>query len=384
MRVRAYAFKQGEPPSEVQLWTPGENPTDYGVHRWTERSAELVSAEYAARGNPLQVDIEHNCADGKANAADPPQTGGYAKFEVRNGAPWLTFDWSAVATEQIRTRQRLFLSPEYEVDKTTGEIVRLIRVSLVGDPGTHHARMLANAKAAVRAERNAPMDLSMVLAALRAALAAEDPAVAKDSITNLVAEIEKSQGGGGEPPAVDLAAAADDKPPTDPQQTSADDDPSKKKDEPVAAKVAASKPAAPPTKSVDPAVSKLTADFDSFKRDTLLKESGHRLQESQRVWASRQPYAIVKGLIDSTDDKEPTIQASARPTRPPQQKVEPRGLPEKEGRDLARAMGLRDKTLGGPRVSEDGTLVIHTARPSDHEQIQAAAKQARAALNGGE
>ena len=71
------------PPAEIQLWKQGDNATDYGVHKWTARSAQLVGQQYAKRGNPLQIDVEHNNAepdddDGCATAKEPGPTGGCA------------------------------------------------------------------------------------------------------------------------------------------------------------------------------------------------------------------------------------------------------------------------------------------------------------------
>lgn len=143
MRYLAFAFRSSVPPKSLQLWNVGDNPTDYGVHRWTERSAQLVMAAYRERGNRLQIDIEHNARE-PAPPGVTPELGGYADLELVGGAPWLRFDWSAPAVEQIATRQRLYLSPEYDVDEETGEIVGLVRVSLVGSPGTHFARVLAS------------------------------------------------------------------------------------------------------------------------------------------------------------------------------------------------------------------------------------------------
>lgn len=148
-----YEFTPGVPPAEIRLWAAGDIPTDYGVHRWTERSAAEVLAEYERRGNPLQIDVEHNQADkvraeneGFAPAEEP--TGGYARLELRAGEPWLVFDWSSFAVEQLQSKQRRFLSPEYLVDPDTKEVTRLVRVSLVGDPATHGAPILASREAA--------------------------------------------------------------------------------------------------------------------------------------------------------------------------------------------------------------------------------------------
>lgn len=129
-------------PAEFQLWSVGPNATDYGTHIWSSRSVREVMARYKTRGNPLLLDVEHN---GATKDGEPAVTAGYARLEVRAGAPWLVFEWSDYGREQIATGQRRFLSGEYDVDKNTGEILALYRVSLVADPGTHRARMLAAA-----------------------------------------------------------------------------------------------------------------------------------------------------------------------------------------------------------------------------------------------
>ncbi len=189
VRVRAFAFAPGAPPSEIQLWNLGENPTDFGVHRWTDRSIREVGGAYAARGNPLQIDVEHNGSGPeveKKRTDDPPETGGYARLELRAGAPWLIFDWSAYAVDQIRRRQRLFLSPEYDVDPNTSEITSLIRVSLVADPATHNARMLAAAKSRTLAGRTR-MD-PILLAALMAAKDSADPKAAVEAFLKALSD----------------------------------------------------------------------------------------------------------------------------------------------------------------------------------------------------
>lgn len=141
IRQRAYANVTREPPKEIQLWNRGSNPTDYGVHVWNQRSILEVMTRYGKRGNPIVLDVEHNGAQ-LANG-EPAITAGYARLEVRAGAPWLVFEWSDYGRQQIASGARRFLSPEYDVDSKTGEIVTLYRVSLVADPGTHRARMLA-------------------------------------------------------------------------------------------------------------------------------------------------------------------------------------------------------------------------------------------------
>lgn len=300
-----------EAPPEIQLWNPGENPTDYGVHVWNERSVAEVLARYTERGNPLLIDVEHNGATLKDG--EPTVTGGYARLELRAGAPWLIFDWSDYGRAQIASGERRFLSPEYDVDKNTGEILALYRVSLVADPGTHRARMLATAG-------RGKMDLKVVLAALRAALAAEDPAVTKESITNLLTELDKSAGGEGSGDGTPDPAMADADPgkPADPMAAAAGDDEDadkdKEKEKTKAGAKAQPKPApvaAKPTpkadgesKAVTAAAHGAVAQIKAAQRDHLIQTQGDKLEPSLRRWASAQPLEVVESFLAAIPAKE--------------------------------------------------------------------------------
>lgn len=373
------AEAEREPPAEFQLWAKGENPTDYGVHIWNERSIREVMARYKARGNPLLVDVEHLGSQIKATG-EPAPTAGYATLEVRDGAPWLVFTWSDYGREQIRTGQRRFLSPEYDVDKDTGEILALYRVSLVADPGTHRARMLATA---MHEER--PMDLAVILAALRAALAAEDPAVAKESIANLIAELDKGNGEEGEGAPVSAEGAEDQS--ADVTANEGGDDEEKK--EPIAARAKPATPKKPEPAKVEAVEAKVTvtaAADDAVRaihnatRDHLLATQGDRLDPSIRRWASTQPLEVVKGLLDAAPAKT-TVVERAKATRGQGQGGKPEPTPEekREAEEMDRAMGLRVQTYRAPYRREDGTFVHPINRPSDvraHLAAQAAKKEA--------
>lgn len=370
-RVLAFAFVAKSAPAEIQLWNVGDNPTDYGVHRWTERSAREVLEVYGQRGNPLLIDVEHNGA--KVADGEPACTGGYCKLELRNGAPWLVFSWSAYALEQIATGQRLFLSPEYDVDRETGEIVRLYRVSLVADPGTHRARMLASS--GNEQEKN-PMDLKLILAALRAALAAEDPAVAKESIQALLTELDKSAGGDapaeaaappadGDQAAPAAAAAPGDGPPPD----VADKDHDKMSAASASAKKAVAVAAASPAASasaVEEAARDAVQTVQDATRDHLLATQGDRLDPSIRRWASSQPLQVVRGLLNAAPAKDlPPARVSA--TRGEGQGAgEPRGLQGAEAEELDRLMGgVKASAVMPYRDAKTGALVIPSATPTE-------------------
>jgi hypothetical protein len=381
-RVRAYAFQSKEPPAEIQLWNVGDNPTDYGIHKWTERSKQEVVARYNERGNPLLIDVEHNGANVDG---EPAVTGGYARLELRDGAPWLVFDWSAYGVDQIATRQRLFLSPEYDVDADTNEITKLYRVSLVADPGTYRARVLA-AAAISNATKGSPMDptLAAILAILNSVT---DPAQAIDSIKSYVAALDTGTDTTPTDVAEPVVTDAPDGPPKDkPAFAAADDDKDKK---PVAAAAKApSTPAAPPSPPPAPiaaaspetdhvkAAREYAVQSENALRDSILLRDGHRLAPSIRQWASSQPLAVVRGLCSAAPESVPTP-ARVTATRGATQGAgtEPRkGLEGKDLEDLQRGMGTFKATAAQtPHMNDKGEFVLPTVTPTEHRKIMAAA-----------
>lgn len=395
-RVRAFQLASREPPAEIQLWRAGDNPTDYGVHRWTERSAREVMARYAERGNPILIDVEHN---GAVVGGAPAATGGYAALQLRNGEPWLSFSWSAYGAEQVATGQRRFLSPEYDIDPDTNEIVALYRVSLVADPATHNARVLASAK------ETASMDptLAAILAVLNTT---DDPAAANAAIKELIGQLDPGAGAGdagGDPDAPAFAAAGDPPP-------AASDDPTKKP--PTAANVTASAPAAPPVAappssaaatppaappatppasvtaaapSVDPeairVVRESAAASQNALRDMLLENHGHRLQPSIRTWASRQSLAIVQGLIAAAPEAlpPPTRVTATRGAANGTGQVRA-GLQGEQLDQFRMAMGtFKASSSQLPYTDERGYRVFPTTPPREVRRIMAA----QAAKEGG-
>jgi hypothetical protein len=390
--VRAYAFQPGEPPKEIQLWKAGDNPTDYGVHEWSERSAQSVIAWYNARGNPLQIDVEHNGA-APADPSEPGPTGGYARLELRNGEPWLVFDWSAYAVDQIRTRQRLFLSPEYDVDRETGEIVRLVRVSLVADPGTHHARMLASASRTL-AKGDTSMNLMLILAALKAALANEDPEAAKAGIASLIAEIEKMAGAGDAgdapappPPAEEPAAAAA---PPDGDAPAAEEDKDKmfastpkKPATPATVKTGATAatPAADETPETIRRLAKAEADLAELKAAEDERKLGERLEplpeslhaHARTLTAAQFASFVALPEVDAAikaKAKVAGVRATSKITTGAAEGAGPGGtIPAEDARHMARIFGNENRPSESVEVLPDGRVrATHLFRPAPAAQ----------------
>lgn len=372
VRVRAYAIAERVPPTEIQLWNAGENPTDYGTHYFTEQSAASIMARYTERGNPLLIDVEHNGA--LLEDATPAQTAGYAALEIRDGAPWLTFEWSAYGVEQIASGQRRFLSPEYDVDVDSNEITRLYRVSLVADPGTYRARVLASASFTTATEGT---HMDPTLAAIMSLLdSVTDPQAAIDAVRGFVANLPASDGAPVDDVVAPMAADAP-KPADKPAFASADDD--DKKPVAAAAPVAAVAPVAASAPVGEDASVKAARAYalqsENALRDTILLRDGHRLAPSVRTWASTQSLGVVRGLCAAAPEAPAsTTRVAATRGQTHGTGTVGKGLSGPELELVERAAGTFQASASNrPHRDANGNFVYPTVTPTEHRRMKAAA-----------
>ena len=143
-------------PTAFRVWKAGPNATDYGVHIFSARSAELLMAEQETRGNLYSIDVDHLSLNEKA----PPEShkaAGWHRLDARKGdeGPEL---WVVAAEFGEPFKGGLtkdppewrYFSPAYEVSKETGEIVSYLNTALTNNPATHYVTALATRIAANR------------------------------------------------------------------------------------------------------------------------------------------------------------------------------------------------------------------------------------------
>lgn len=212
----SYKLDNRTAPKEFKLWSAGENPTDYGMHLWTENSAKVVFDQYNQRGNLLGLDVEHTGSSDSEMKDDPTRpTAGYCSLEIRKGEPWIIFDWSDYAVEQIESGQRRYLSPEYYTDPDTKEIIGLERVSLVHEPGTWGIKLLCsknkttNGINIARTKNMEDSDLKMIGVVLLALKMAAEKVTDESAKGLMVQAMEALKNGLGDmvQPAMDAASS---------------------------------------------------------------------------------------------------------------------------------------------------------------------------------
>lgn len=195
------------------VWRSGVNDTDLGPMIWNDRARRETMGVYQRRGNPVLLDLNHNYSEdlrsGWEMSGEPAPTAGNATLEVdAQGNLWMIPDWSKIAREKIEGKELRFLSPDFAYDKKTNEILEIYRISLVAEPGTWRARMVASAnRKKGRLAMGVSPELLSAITDMARLMAAEQ---VSDALQEAINKVVTLSGGGSSEPMdpVDLAKPA--------------------------------------------------------------------------------------------------------------------------------------------------------------------------------
>ena len=137
-------------PTAFRIWRAGSNMTDMGDSIFDSRSAELLMQEQEERGNRYSFDINHCSLDKTAPLENQRAVGTFA-LEVRNGELWaVDCRFTSSTRRELADGAWPSISPAYDIDKTTGQIVSFLNCALTGSPATHNATKLAATRIAAK------------------------------------------------------------------------------------------------------------------------------------------------------------------------------------------------------------------------------------------
>lgn len=101
-------------------------------------AARLI-ARVAARANPLVIDYEHQTLYAEKNGQKAPAAGWFSgkSLQWRDGAGLFAVDpeWTPAAAGHIASREYRYLSPVFEYDRASGEVLDLRMAALTNNPG---------------------------------------------------------------------------------------------------------------------------------------------------------------------------------------------------------------------------------------------------------
>lgn len=110
------------------------------------RGAAMVAAANE-RQSDYVIDYEHQSIESARNGKPAPAAGWFRKLEWRvNGLYVIDARWTAEARQMIDAQQYRFISPVFQFDPRTFEVLRLQNVSLTNDPALHGLTDLAMLK----------------------------------------------------------------------------------------------------------------------------------------------------------------------------------------------------------------------------------------------
>lgn len=162
-------------PTAFRIWKAGDNPTDFGVHRFTDRSARLLMTEQAVRGNLYSIDVDHLSVSPSQAPPEARKAVGWHRLELRDSSEgpelWATdVEWTDAVREGLERQppEWRYFSPAYEIDKASGEIVSYTNTALTNTPATWSVTALAVRSGSSRIEPPESMSSAIPIAATRA------------------------------------------------------------------------------------------------------------------------------------------------------------------------------------------------------------------------
>ena len=140
----------GAAPTAFRIWRAGNNPTDKGMTVFSKRSADVLLAAQAKRGNLVSIDVDHLSLKDAAPPAARKAVG-WHRLDTRpdaDGNPELwavDVEWTdevKAGLEKDPPEWRHF-SPAYVLDAKTCEVVAYINTALTNNPATWNNTTLA-------------------------------------------------------------------------------------------------------------------------------------------------------------------------------------------------------------------------------------------------
>ena len=144
--------------SEIMLLPAGP---DINTRVHDGRKFKLTSAAKVIKATqpllPFVIDYEHQSVHAAKNGQPAPAAGWVQTLLEKEGAIYATVKWTERAAAMLKAGEYRFISPVFQLDKKTGEVLRLTAAALVADPA-----ISMPALAAAQAEQeNTPMDFQM-------------------------------------------------------------------------------------------------------------------------------------------------------------------------------------------------------------------------------
>lgn len=140
--ARALAFELKEDgdkktaPEWMQIFPAGPElaTVDGRAFKISDPQALVDRVNAAHNGKPILVDYDHLSSFNPEDNGNSEASGWIEELEVRDGEIWARVVWTVRAAQKIADLEYRFVSPEFLVNKKTGEVASLSAVGLVNRP----------------------------------------------------------------------------------------------------------------------------------------------------------------------------------------------------------------------------------------------------------
>ena len=193
-------------PEWIQLFPPGPDIEAVDGRRFRLSDPGRVGTESLAAGLDLAVDWEHSQHHKAPKGEEAPAAGWIRGIEMRGGVLMGRVDWNPRGRRSIEGREYRYISPDFQFDKTSGEVLRLRGVGLVNRPG-----LVMPALASAQA-REGESGMKEILKKILEALGLADDATAEQavaSIATLRAERDRAVASAAAPSLANFVPRAD-------------------------------------------------------------------------------------------------------------------------------------------------------------------------------
>lgn len=183
-----------DPPVEFLLLAIGEIDTYYGTFTLRPDDARAISEGFAATGNDLSIDYDHQSIDARSKSGPIPASGWIGGLDVRDDGLWATeVSWTPAAQKLLADREYRYYSPVVYLDDE-GHVMDIDSPGLTNRPATHRMTPLVASRDYEVPDDAAPERNDMgeanrvkVGAALIAALSLGDDASETDAVKRITA-----------------------------------------------------------------------------------------------------------------------------------------------------------------------------------------------------
>jgi phage I-like protein len=140
LRGLALNFEGGTLPDWVQLTPAGPAIVGRDGRGWKMSDPAAVAAAYDPAKEP-QIDLEHSSQIAAPMGMPAPAVGWIKQIEVRDNALWGRVEWTADGAATVTSRAYRYLSPVFQYDYQTGEILQIVSAGLTNNPNLEMAAL---------------------------------------------------------------------------------------------------------------------------------------------------------------------------------------------------------------------------------------------------